>query len=164
VRPIPVNRSALQSAGRRWRLVWPQLPHLPWRWRVLALLTGSGAGWVLLVEGGVWAAQVLSLQHPAPWLVDLLARAFGLYLILASARTLLATSGLTQDAAAPRLVRLHATIIQLAGLSLLALLVVLGAVLVALGWLALVALGDDRRARRWLRAGRRALTLSFLAE
>ncbi len=164
MRPVPVNRSALRAAGPRRLIVWPRLLRLPWRWQALALLAGSGAGWILLVEGGAWAGRALLSQSTAPWLLDVLARAAGLYLVLAGARSLLATAGLTRYEAAPFLVRLHTTIVQCAGLCVLAPLVLSGALIIALGWVALATTGDTERARRWLGAGRRALHLSFLAE
>lgn len=164
MRPVPVNRSALRAAGPRRLVALPRLPRLPWRWQALALLAGSGAGWVLLAEGGTWAGRIPLVQSAAPWLLDTLARAAGLYLVLAGARALLATGGLTQYDAAPFLVRVHATIVQCAGLCVLAPLVLSSALIIAVGWIALATTGDTERARRWLRAGRRALHLGFLAE
>lgn len=164
MRPVPVNRSALRATGPRQLVALPRLPRLPWRWQALLLLAGSGVGWVLLAEGGAWAGHILLSQSQAPWLLDLLARAAGLYLVLAGARALLATAGLTQSDMAPFLVRVHATLVQCAGFCVLAPLVLSGGLIIALGWVALATTGDTERARRWLNAGQRALYLGFLAE
>ena len=160
MRPVPVNRSVLRAAAPRRLVGWPRLP---WRWQALALLAGSGAGWVLLVEGGSWAGRVPLWPSTPSWLLDWLARAAGLYLVLAGARALLATAGLTQADAAPLLVRVHAAIVQCFGLCILAPLVLAGTLIIALGWVTLVTTGDTQRAHGWLRAGQRALHLSFLA-
>jgi hypothetical protein len=138
VRPVPVNRSVLRATAPRRLVGWSRLP---WRWQALALLAGSGAGWVLVIEGGAWTGRVPLWPSTPSWLLD----------------------WLTQTDAAPFLVRVHAAIVQCAGLCVLAPLVVAGTLIIALGWVALATTGDTQRARRWLRAGQRALHLSFLA-
>ena len=170
MRPVPVNRSIRSPAAQRWRVA---LPRLPWRWQMLALMTGSGAGWVLVVSGtaavgsvgpgGALHAVPLLAQLPR-WLPDVAVRCLGGYLILAAARTILATDGLHQLEAAPRRLRFHAAIPIALGLCVLAVLVLLGSLLVALGWLGLTLRRDRIRARRWLAAARRTLRLGFLAE
>jgi hypothetical protein len=167
VRPVPVNRSVRSPAAQRWHVA---LPSLPWRWQILALMTGSGAGWVLVASGtaivgpgGAMHAVPLLAQLPR-WLPDVAVRCLGVYVILAAARTVLATDGLRQLEAAPRRLRFHAAIPSALGLCMLAVLVLLGSLVVALGWVGLTLRRDRARARRWLATARRTLRLGFLAE